>query len=55
MRIRRVPIDRLEPVVVYLDDNEESLRESDVEDLVSWLERKSLSLLARVLSSEQLP
>ncbi len=49
MRIRRVPIDRLEPVVVYLDDNEESLRESDVEDLVSWLwERKSLSLLARV-------
>ena len=40
VRIRRVPIDRLEPVVVYLDDNEESLRESDVEDLVSWLERE---------------
>lgn len=40
VRIRRVPIDRLEPVVVYLDDNEEYLREGDVEDLVNWLERE---------------
>ena len=40
VRIRRVPIDRLEPVVVYLDNNEEYLRESDVEDLVNWLERE---------------
>lgn len=40
VRIKRVPIDRLEPIVFYLDDYERDLKESDVEDLVNWLERE---------------
>lgn len=40
VRIKRVPIDRLEPIVVYLDDDERHLKDSDVEDLINWLERE---------------
>lgn len=40
VRIKRVPIDRLEPVVSYLKDSEEHLREGEIEDLVNWLERE---------------
>ncbi len=40
IRIMRVPIDRLEPIIIYLDSNEELLKESDVEDLINWLERE---------------
>lgn len=40
VRIKKVPIDRLEPIVFYLDDYERNLKESDVEDLVNWLERE---------------
>ncbi len=40
VRIKKVPIDRLEPIVSYLGDYSRYLKESDVQSLVSWLERE---------------
>ncbi|MGQ9473895.1 MAG: CtsR family transcriptional regulator [Candidatus Caldatribacteriaceae bacterium] len=45
VRIKKVPIDRLEPIVFYLDDYERNLKESDVENLVNWLEREGFITL----------
>ncbi|MCS7241546.1 MAG: CtsR family transcriptional regulator [Candidatus Caldatribacterium sp.] len=41
VRIRKIPIDRIEPIVAYLEEYERQLKESDVEDLLSWLEREN--------------
>lgn len=40
VRIIRIPMDRLEPVLSYLESQETELRETDVEGIVNWLERE---------------
>ncbi len=40
VKIIRIPIDRLEPVVSFLEKAVTDLKEADVEGIVNWLERE---------------